>query len=1549
MNPKVKKKGVLLLVLLLVLLVCGGIYTAYRLHPENFIGKDDILTRGEFSAMLAKELKLDTSKSEKDKPSFSDIDGHWAEKYIEALVDAGIIDPADYPDGFKPDGLITRAEIIKMMVRARGQDKEAQNTKGHSGYDDQADIKGGDKGYVIVGKEDGIIGNTEDNKIHPNDPVTKGEADDMIDKTKPKPPTPTPSPSSPAKDANTPTPTPTTSTPTGPGSEQTTPTPTPTDQNPSTPAPSPSPPPTPAPYPGSGSGGGSHSVPDAQVRFDLPETAHTDTEIKIMPVWKYMQSFSWTLTKTAVDGSEQSVELADAVTGLLGLEGGTIQFKEDGKYTLTATAKNARGKETVLSKTVTVYPVIDLIFDLPETTHTDKSTTLTFSLEKLYGHDIIWTAEKDGEAVQTADILEGKLGNEGGTFAFKNKGEYKLTAAITDETGRIFTHTESTKVYPVAGIEFTLPTASHTDKTVEVTPILAKEEGLSVVWSLTKNGAPATLTDELEGTLNDSGGKIRFKDKGVYMLTIKLTDETGRSFEASQTVTVYPVGAVGFYLPEIAHTDTSVVVKAKFQNLGTAKVQWSLTRNGEPVPVTDYIDGTLSDTESTVRFKEKGEYILKAEFTDPAGRAYSYTSLIKVYPVPAITYKLPATAHTDTLVNVVPETSELGSLKVEWLLENGFGFQNLATYIEGTLDNSGGTIRFKHAGTYELIARITDETGRVFLYESGGKIEVLPVLDISFELPGTTHTDRTVNLRTRGNNNVLPVEWTLTKDGKPASVSDELEGSLNAYGGKIRFRNVGAYTLTASMTDALGRVFSYSASTTVYPIPSILLNLPQNWYAGEAGNVGVSGTDLENLTADWTIIQEDGGEQPYNAYTSGSLTKAGGSLTFRTKGVYELILTMTDPTGRTFVRSQSFIVFPIPSMSISLPQTWHAGEAGTVSVSGTDLENLTAGWTVKQGNSDAKPYSAYATGTLTKDGGTVTFPTKGEYVLILTMTDTNGHPFTKSQSLTVYPIPTISIGMPQTWYAGEAGTVSVSGTDLENITADWTISQGGDTKPYSTYASGTLTKAGGSLTFPVKGQYTLTLTLTDPTGRTFTKNKGFTVYPVPTMSLGISSLTYSGESMTVTAYGSELDGASVDWLLSVDGSESKPYKEYASGTLGINGGTLRITTDKTIAVKLQTVVTDTNGRKFTFTTKAATVKPIASFAFTVPSSAHIGSGFSVSLPSTSGLEGRTLTWSLTKDGSTAGYTGVLANNGGTIVIRDTGSYVLTAGTTDSAGRTFSYSQGINITNNVPNKPSGSASVTRTAKNGRLLVNLYAYASDPDGDSVTLEYSGNTSDSYYAVGSHTVKVRARDAWGLYSEWTDISFNVINSAPTTPVITRTPDGNSVAPGVAITITASSTDPDGDPITYVWEGRPAETSTSYPLGKNVVRVKAVDSAGAESPWAAIVFFVADPNKGGGMTLTGPESVILEQGIAGATITNYTFTVPPVSGHSGNDFGRVRGYNILTGQWDQLDYATTTNGITFSRTLTDGIYSQLEFYYYTNHDCMYVRPQGLYSIAHV
>ena len=129
----------------------------------------------------------------------------------------------------------------------------------------------------------------------------------------------------------------------------------------------------------------------------------------------------------------------------------------------------------MLSKQITVYPVIDLSFDLKRPT-------------PINGYHL------PAEKYSTATTLHGPLRktekpfsrrhsmaawNEGGTFVFKNKGIYTLTASITDDTADFYTY--KAQGYPVAGIEFTLPTTSHTDKIVEVTPTLTEAEGLTVM------------------------------------------------------------------------------------------------------------------------------------------------------------------------------------------------------------------------------------------------------------------------------------------------------------------------------------------------------------------------------------------------------------------------------------------------------------------------------------------------------------------------------------------------------------------------------------------------------------------------------------------------------------------------------------------------------------------------------------------------------------------------------------------------------------------------------------------------------------------------------------------------------------------------------------------------------------------------------------------------------------------------------------------------------------------------------------------------------------
>lgn len=87
----------------------AGIVTGYEdgtFKPENYI------TRAEMSVLMTALINSDYCKK-----TFSDIDGHWAEKSIEKAATQGWI--AGYTDGtFKPDEYITRAEAVLFINNA---------------------------------------------------------------------------------------------------------------------------------------------------------------------------------------------------------------------------------------------------------------------------------------------------------------------------------------------------------------------------------------------------------------------------------------------------------------------------------------------------------------------------------------------------------------------------------------------------------------------------------------------------------------------------------------------------------------------------------------------------------------------------------------------------------------------------------------------------------------------------------------------------------------------------------------------------------------------------------------------------------------------------------------------------------------------------------------------------------------------------------------------------------------------------------------------------------------------------------------------------------------------------------------------------------------------------------------------------------------------------------------------------------------------------------------------------------------------------------------
>ncbi|ANS76225.1 hypothetical protein AWM70_17915 [Paenibacillus yonginensis] len=85
----------------------AGIITGYL---NGSFKPGQAITRAEFAAIASRFDNLD----EQDNDSFSDISGHWAEKYIVSAANKGWI--KGYPDGtFKPDQYITRAEAMAFI------------------------------------------------------------------------------------------------------------------------------------------------------------------------------------------------------------------------------------------------------------------------------------------------------------------------------------------------------------------------------------------------------------------------------------------------------------------------------------------------------------------------------------------------------------------------------------------------------------------------------------------------------------------------------------------------------------------------------------------------------------------------------------------------------------------------------------------------------------------------------------------------------------------------------------------------------------------------------------------------------------------------------------------------------------------------------------------------------------------------------------------------------------------------------------------------------------------------------------------------------------------------------------------------------------------------------------------------------------------------------------------------------------------------------------------------------------------------------------------
>ena len=213
----------------------------------------------------------------------------------------------------------------------------------------------------------------------------------------------------------------------------------------------------------------------------------------------------------------------------------------------------------------------------------------------------------------------------------------------------------------------------------------------------------------------------------------------------------------------------------------------------------------------------------------------------------------------------------------------------------------------------------------------------------------------------------------------------------------------------------------------------------------------------------------------------------------------------------------------------------------------------------------------------------------------------------------------------------------------------------------------------------------------------------------------------------------------------------------------------------------------------------------------------------------------------------------------------------------------------NPTNQKLEKPTVSYDFDGEFNNGVQTVKINAKINDKNiniNDNITYvfeymnskrEIEGNEKReaeyiAEYPAGKHRVKVIAKNnTKGIESEAAYVEFEVEGYKP--PVEPPKPNVAPTVPDVEIikkeyikeensylvTIKSSSTDQDGDKITHMFKRIPSsdnniieieenedgyvEYKAKYPIGKNILRVKAKDSRGEESEWTDVHFNLEKP----------------------------------------------------------------------------------------------------------
>ena len=155
-----------------------GIITGFEENGGYTAKPDKQMTRAEFAVMLTRWLGLNAEDYASAQVPFADLASidEWALNAAKAMYVLGVMQGTGHTDGtvtFDAKSTITRAQAITMLGRLQ---ERGYATTDISSFSDSGDVPDWALPYVETMYAQGVLSGTDDGRLNPNGPMTRGQA-----------------------------------------------------------------------------------------------------------------------------------------------------------------------------------------------------------------------------------------------------------------------------------------------------------------------------------------------------------------------------------------------------------------------------------------------------------------------------------------------------------------------------------------------------------------------------------------------------------------------------------------------------------------------------------------------------------------------------------------------------------------------------------------------------------------------------------------------------------------------------------------------------------------------------------------------------------------------------------------------------------------------------------------------------------------------------------------------------------------------------------------------------------------------------------------------------------------------------------------------------------------------------------------------------------------------------------------------------------------------------------------------------------------------------